>query len=405
MLAWRIACRYLFSSKSHHAINAITVVAACGVGLITMVLICILSVYNGFEWLANQQYSHFDADLKVVPTTGKTFDRNDSLYHLITTHPGVTSVSSVLEEQVLLCYGNRQVPAIIKGVDDTYRNTIDIDSVILGGEFLLEDPVVHYTVMGAGTAMQVGIGVGFVRPLTIYCPRREGNISLLNPGDAFTQGELYCSAIFQTNTDYDNELCITSLTFVRTLLQDSLLTSGYEVRLNSQSDPEEIREELTALLPQSFTILTRAEQQADIYRIMNIEKWITFLIVIFILLIASFNIIGALSMLIIDKEAEITTLRNLGADHQLIARIFTFEGWLISGSGAIIGAVVGVCLCLIQQHYGLITLGDGSDMYIIHAYPVVVRWTDVTYSLVSVALIGFLATIYPVRILRTRTTR
>ncbi len=413
MLALRIALRYLFSRKSHSAINLITLVAACGVGIITAAMICMLSVFNGFEGLVSSLTSRFDPDLRLQPAVGKTFHDNDTLRSLLLSHPDVEAVGVTLEETVLLSYGGHQLPARMKGVDATFEQVTCIDSILLGEDgFLLKDEVADYCILGAGLASVVGINRGFVRPLTVFCPRLvgKGTIDVTHPEDAFSEANLYCSNIFMVQqADYDNQYFLCSLPIARQLLGDSLLTSAYELQLRPGANPNKVKSDLAARLNSSpyaeglegvnsFSFLSRYEQQADAYRIMQIEKWLTFLLVFFILLIASFNAIGALSMLIIDKEAQISTLRNLGADPSLIRRIFTCEGWLITGIGAVVGLVLGIILCLLQQHFGFITLGGGdTTRYVVAAYPVLLHWSDALLTLLAVAAVGFLSTFYTVR--------
>ena len=405
MLSLTIALRYLFSRKSHSAINLITLVAACGVGVITAAMICMLSVYNGFEGLVGDLTSRFDPELRIEPRQGKTFCDSDTLRQLLLSHPDVSAVDATLEETVMMSYSGRQVPANMKGVDSTFAAVTQIDSILLGTEgFLLRDEVADYCILGAGLASSLGINRGFIRPLTVYCPRRVGKVDLLNPQEAFAEAYLYCSNLFMVQqADYDNQYFLCSLDVARRLVGDSLLASAYEVRTREGADCDRIKAELAERLdkasvaPAGLKILTRYEQQADAYRIMQIEKWITFLLVIFILIIASFNAIGALSMLIIDKETQITTMRNLGANDGLIRQIFTFEGWLITGLGALGGIVLGVTLCWLQEHFGLITLGNGdTTRYVVAAYPVVLKAGDVLLTLLSVAAIGWIATWYTV---------
>ena len=404
MLALTLALRYLFSHKSHNAINLITLVAACGVGVITAAMICMLSVYNGFEQLVGQLSSRFDPELRIEPTEGKTFSDSPLLRQAILSHPGVASLSPTLQETVLLSYSGRQLPAQLMGVDSTFAHVTQIDSILLGPEpFMLSDEVAQYCIPGAGLAASLGINRGFVRPLTVYCPRREGKIDLMQPDDAFRQATLYCSNVFMVEqADYDNQYLLCSIDVVRQLLADSLATTAYEVNLQPGADVDRVKQQLTEALRQTGTTplrcLSQHEQQADAFRVMQIEKWITFLLVVFILLIASFNAIGALSMLIIDKEPQIRTLRCLGADHGLISRIFTFEGWLITGMGALGGVVLGVVLCYLQQQYGIISLGGGDTAhYVVSAYPVLLRGADVLVTIAAVALIGWFSTFYTVR--------
>lgn len=399
MLALRIALRYLLAPKSHSAINTITLVAACGVGIITAAMICVLSVYNGFEGLVSDLSSRFDPDLRIEANMGKGFSDSESLRQALLSVPDVECVNATVEETVLMSYSGHQVPAKMKGVEASFAEVTQIDSILLGVDgFLLEDEVAHYCILGAGLGATLGMSRGFVRPLTVYCPRRQGKIDLLNPDESFTQEALYCSNIFMVQqANYDDQYFLCSLQTARRLLGDSLLTTAYEVKLRPGADANKAKESICSspLIPtsSSLSILTRHEQQADAYRIMQIEKWISYLLVFFILLIASFNIIGALSMLIIDKSAEIRTLQNLGASDSLIRKIFAFEGWLISGSGALGGAILGIILCLVQQYFGIISLGAGvTSQYIVDAYPVRLLWSDVLLTLFSVALIGWGAT-------------
>lgn len=405
MLSLKIAIRYLLSKKSHNAINAITLVASCGVAIITAALICMLSVFNGFESLVDSLCSNFDAELRIEAKKGKTFHDSDSLRNIILGAEGVEVLSAVLEENVLLKYGNNQIPAKMMGVDDAFAEVTKIEDIILGGEYIFKDEVADYCSLGGGLATQLGAGSSFVRPISAYCPRRSGKIDMLNPEDAFNQGDLYCGSVFLVSqAEYDDNYCITSLDFARKMLQDSTLVSAYELKLTEGQKAETVKKTIQ-LDREVFSIKTRYEQQEDNYRIMKIEKWITFLIVIFILLIASFNVIGALSMLIIDKEKEIETLRNLGADDFLIRHIFACEGMLVSGIGAIVGIVLGVVLCLLQEHFGLISLGGDTAAYIINAYPVELHWLDVLWSAITVFAIGLLATIYPLSVLRNKISK
>lgn len=403
MLAWQIACRYLFSKKSHSAINVITVVAACGIAVITTALICTLSVYNGFESLVQSLCSNFDPDLRIESAEGKSFAASDELRKQIAAQEGVQVVGETLEETVLLSYNNRQVPAVMKGVDSLFSEITSVDSIMRSGYFVLSDPVAQYGVLGVGVASALGVNAGFIRPFTVYCPRRKGKIDLMRPENAFTEGYLFCNGVFLVDQrEYDDRIFLSSIDFARTLLGDSLLTTAYEVKLLPEASPQRVKKQLEQSLGSTFRIRTRMEQQADIYKIMQIEKWITFLIIVFILLIASFNVIGALSMLIIDKEPELFALRSLGASETLIRRIFLLEGWLISGSGALFGIVLGVALCWLQQHYGFISMGDGSALYILDAYPVRLMWSDVLWSVLSVLFVGALATIYPLKSIRMK---
>lgn len=401
MLSLQIALRYLLAPKSHNAINAITTVAACGVAIITAALICVLSVYNGFEGIVARLTSQLDPHLRIEASEGKFFADDEAWRRSISMHPEVEAVSQILQETVLISNGNRQIPARMRGVDSFYGRVTNIDSITLGGDFMLHDPVADYAVLGVGLASRVSCRPGFLRPMTFFCPQRQGKINLLRPDEAFTSHDFFCSAMFAVQqSDYDDDLCIVGIEAARQLLSDSTLCSSYEVRLSPTADAERVRQQLLSDAQsrgKAVSILTQREQQADSYRIVQIEKWITFLIVVFILLIASFNLIGALSMLIIDKQAETSTLRSLGADSSLLRRVFMFEGWLVSGSGAVLGIILGVVLCLLQQHFGIIGLGDGTGTFVVDSYPCELRLTDVICTAAVVLFIGWAATAFTTR--------
>lgn len=408
MLAFKIAIRYLFAKKSHRAINAITLVAACGVAIVTAALICILSVYNGFECLVEKLTSQLDPQIRIEATTGKSFHENDTLSQLLNGIPEVEVFCPTLEETVLILSEGRQLPAHMKGVGNSYQQVCSIDSIIYRGKYLLEDEVTSYALFGAGLASQSATRAGAIRPLFLYCPKREGKINLLQPDDAFVEKQLFCAAQFAVQqADYDDNLCIVSLATARHLLQDTLLCSAYELKLRNGTDEEKVQRQIEAAISRAglpLQVLNRRQQQADNYRIVQMEKWITFMLILFILLITSFNIVGALSMLIIDKEPEIKTLQYLGATQQQVQRIFTCEGLLISTLGATTGILIGVGLCLIQQEYGIIGLGDGTNMFVIESYPVELHWSDVLLSAAMTLITSSVTTLF-IRVCKTDNPR
>lgn len=379
MLPLWIALRYLVSPKSHNAINAITLVAGVGVGIITAAMICVLSVYNGFEGLVRSLTSQIDPDLRVEATEGRFFHDSDSLRQFFLSHPDVTSLAPILSETVLLTYGGQQLPATAWAVDT-----------------LLE----QHCIPGVGIAARLGMFNGAVRPLTLYLPIRNTKISLTDPESNFHKQTFYVADLLRINqAEYDDRLILVPLHQMQELMEDSLLLSAYDLRLRPGADKQRVRSELTASWPTSYPlhIRTAEDLQAGIYRIMRLEKWITYLMVLFILLIASFNLIGALSMLMIDKQAQSDTLIHLGAPPSLIGRIFFCEGIIITLLGATIGLLVGVCLTLLQQHFGFIGLGDGSSIYVVDAYPVALHASDVLVTFLTVCGLGLLATLYPLR--------
>ncbi len=399
--SFRIARRYLFSKKSHNAINIISGISAGGVAVGTIALVCVLSVFNGFESLISNMFSAFDPDLKITLTHGKTFDVNSKEISELRKMKPVAVFTEVIEENALLRFRDKQMPATIKGVSDDFERMTRIDSIMYDGKFILYDGAFQRAVAGVGVAGTLGLGAHFIDPLYIYAPRRTSKINLLRPENSFNQIGTFVSGIFSVKQlQYDDHYVLISISLARDLFEYQKSTvSAVELKLEKGADQTNVQKQIKTLLGEKFQVKNRYEQQESFFKIMKIEKWITYLILCFILLIASFNIIGSLSMLIIDKKADIQTLRNLGADNQLIKRIFLFEGWLISGVGAMVGIGLGALLCLLQQYFGLLRLGTG---YVVDAYPVVTNVIDILLVFGTVLIMGFLAAYYPVRYIRTK---
>lgn len=398
--SFRIARRYLFSKKSHNAINVISGISSAGVAVGTMALVIVLSVFNGFEQLFTGLFSDFDPELKISRVEGRFFSTDTPEFDKIRNHPSVAVFSEVVLENALLRFRDKQMPALIKGVDEAkFHAATRIDSIMYEGQFQLYDGAFERAVPGLGVAATLGLGSYFIDPLYIYAPKRNERINLLRPERSFVESAVYVSGIFSIQqNEYDNQYVLVSLNLARELFEYAPdEATAVEIRLKSGTNLSAVKKELTALLGPDFSVKDRFEQQESYFSIMRIEKWITFLILSFILLIASFNIIGALSMLIIDKKADIITLRNLGADRRLIQQIFLFEGWLISAVGAVAGLLLGTLFALLQQHFGIIRLGAG---YIIDNYPSVTQFSDLILVLITVLLMGFLAVLYPVRYIR-----
>ncbi|MGL5317751.1 MAG: FtsX-like permease family protein [Bacteroidales bacterium] len=400
MLAFRFALRYLFSKKSHNAINIISIICVCGVAITSMALISTMSVFNGFQDLVSSLYSSFDPQVKITSTKGKTFDPTDALFLPIRNHPDIAILTEAIEDNALLSYNERQVTGRIKGVSENFRELTKIDSILLSGEFILKDSIVSYASVGVGLASQLGINTGFVRPITIYAPKRGAKVNLSNPTTAFNEDYLFIASLFSINQpQYDDQMIITSIDFARKVFEYPTEVTSLEIKLKEGVNANRFIQETQKKLGDRYRVLSQYEQQADSYRMMQIEKWVTFLVLSFILLIAAFNIIGSLSMLILEKKEDMTTLRNLGADRSLIMQIFLVEGWLISATGAISGILVGIFLCWIQQTFGIIKLGT-SGMFIVDAYPVKVELIDVIAVTLVVSVIGFITAWIPVRQLK-----
>ena len=402
-----IAKRYLFSKKSHNAINVISGVSVCGVALATLALVCTLSVFNGFQDLVTTMFTAFDPELKIVSVNGKVFDSQDDRIQSLKQMPEIDIVSESLEDNVMVQYKGRQAMAVIKGVEDNFNQLTAIDSILYGrGELLLHDEVVDYAIPGIELVSVLGTGIRFLDPLEIYAPKRGSKINVANPASSFNSDYLHSSGlVFAVNQQkYDASYILTSLEFARDLFQYQTEVSSIEMKLKEGVNIYKVQKEISQSLGDDFRVLNRYEQQADTYRIMEVEKLISYLFLSFILLIACFNVIGSLSMLIIDKREDVVTLRNLGANDEIIKRIFLLEGCLISFFGAMIGVVLGVVLCLVQQEFGLISLGSGDSAgaFVIDAYPVSVHWSDVMLVLGTVLLISYFSVLYPVRYLSRR---
>ena len=402
-----IAKRYLFSKKSHNAINVISAVSVCGVALATLALVCTLSVFNGFQDLVATMFTAFDPELKITSVSGKVFDGQDERILSIRQFPEIEVFSESLEDNAMVQYKGRQAMVMIKGVEDNFDRLTPIDSILYGrGELLLHDEVVNYAIPGIELVSVLGTGIRFLDPLEVYAPKRGSRINIANPVSSFNSDYLHSSGlVFAVNQQkYDASYILTSLAFARDLFQYDTEVSSIDLKLKDGSNLNKVQEKIARLLGEDFRVLNRYEQQADTFRIMEVEKLISYLFLSFILLIACFNVIGSLSMLIIDKRSDVVTLRNLGADNGVITRIFLFEGCLISFLGALAGVFLGLVLCLIQQEFGIIALGGGASAgaFIVDAYPVSVHWVDILLILITVLVVGFLSVSYPVRFLSRR---
>lgn len=399
-----IARRYLFSKKSHNAINVISAISVCGVALATLALVCTLSVFNGFQDLVTTFFTDFDPQLKITAIRGKVFDGQDKRVLQLKKMPDVEVYSESLEDNVMVQYQGRQAMAVVKGVEDNFDQLTPIDSILFGrGDLLLHDEVVDYAIPGIQLLSTLGSGIRFLDPLEIYAPRRGAKVNMANPSTAFVTGNLFSSGlVFAVNQEkYDASYILTSIDFARRLFQYTTEVSAINLKLKAGADTDAVKKHIQDLLGDDFLVQDRYEQQADTYRIMEIEKLISYLFLTFILMIACFNVIGSLSMLIIDKRDDVVTLRNLGASDRQIVRIFLFEGRMISFFGAFAGVVLGLLLCWLQQEYGLIALGS-SGSFVVDAYPVSVHASDVLLIFITVLLIGFLSVWYPVRFLSKR---
>lgn len=394
-----IARRYLFSKKSTNAINVISGISVVGVAVASMALVVTLSVFNGFHDMVASFFTQLDPQLKITPAKGKTAASNDSTLMRIRQLDEVAVATDVLEDQALAVYGDRQQMVTIKGVDDNYDKLTHIRQILEGdGDYALHAADMNYGILGLGVAYQLGIGYTYREPLKIYAPRREGQINMANLQDGFVEDELYSPGVLFSikQGKYDKRYIITAIQFTRHLFdRDGELTS-LELRLKPGSNFERVKAKIQEMADTRFVVRDRYEQQEDTFRIMKVEKLMAYIFLTFILVIACFNIIGSLSMLMIDKRNDVVTLRNLGASDRQIIRIFLFEGRMISAIGAVIGIAIGLLLCLLQQQFGLIGLGSTEGSFVVDAYPVSVHPWDIVVVFFTVLAVGFISVWYPV---------
>lgn len=400
-----IARRYLFSKKSTHVINVISSISVIGVAVATMALVIVLSVFNGFHDLVASLFTSFDPQLKVVPVEGKTAPADDPILTKIRLLPQVDVATETVEDQALAIYNDHQAMVKIKGVDDNFAELSHITDILYGdGSFSLHAANLEYGIVGIRLAQNLGIGAQWDGFLKIYAPKKEGQLDMTNPGDGFVVDSLNSPGVLFAvkQAKYDKNYIITSISFARNLFGQQGMLSDLELRLKPGSNLDAVKAEMQQIAGNKYKVLDRFEQQEDTFKIMSIEKMIAYIFLTFILVVACFNIIGSLSMLIIDKKNDVVTLRNLGANDKQITRVFLFEGRMIAVIGAVIGIGLGLLLCFLQQQYGFVRLGDSEGSFIVDAYPVSVHYSDVAIIFVTVIAVGWLAVWYPVRALSKR---
>ncbi len=395
-----IARRYLFAKKSTNAINVISAISCIGVAVATMALVVTLSVFNGFHDMVATFFTSFDPQLKVVPVEGKTAPSDDPLLTEVRKLPELDVITESMEDYALAIYGDKQAMVTVKGVEDNFAEQTHITDILYGdGKFCLEAANLQYGTIGIRLAETLGTGARWDGYLKIYAPRREGQLDMGNPTEGFVEDSLISpGVVFAVQQGkYDKGYIITPITFARNLFgQDGRLTS-LELRVKAGSNLDAVKRKVKKIVGDKYLVLDRFEQQEDTFKIMKIEKFIAYIFLTFILMVACFNIIGSLSMLIIDKKDDVVTLRNLGASNKQITQVFLFEGRMISAIGALLGIGIGLLLCWLQQTYGLVALGESSGQFVVNAYPVSVHPWDIVIIFVTVIAVGWLAVWYPVR--------
>ena len=403
-----IARRYLFSKKSTHAINVISLISVLGVAVATMALVVVLSGFNGFSDLVASFFTNFDPQLKIEATKGKAMPADDPLLVKVKHLPGVEVATECVQDQALAVYHDKQAMVTVKGVEDNFGSLTHISNILYGdGDFTLHVANLQYGVIGIRLAQDLGTGVTWQDYLQIYAPQREGQYDASNPTNAFVKDSLVSpGALFQVKqSKYDQGYIITSIDFARRIFNRQGEVTSLELRMKPGVDIDNAKEEIQAMLGDKYKVLDRYEQQAETFNIMRIEKLFAYVFLTFILMVACFNIIGSLSMLIIDKKNDVITLRNLGATDGQIRRIFLFEGRMISAAGAVIGIVLGLILCWLQQTYGLVQLGDQAGNFVVNAYPISVHPEDILLIFLTVILVGWLSVWYPVRYMSRKLTK
>lgn len=404
-LSLYIAKRYLFSKKSHQVINIISAVAISGVALATAAMICTMSVFNGFQGVVQEQFTAFDPDIKIVAAKGKTITTDSHEISAVQALSGIDVTSFCVEDRAMIEYGGRQAMVMIKGIDNSFTDLTDFESALYGnGKLLLDDGGNSYAVLGAELLQQLGCGLYFTTPLEVYAPNRNGTPNYTLPARNFKKAKLLSTGlVFILNQPkYDANYIVTSDTFARKLFRrESNEATSMEIKAKKGEDIATLQENIEQILGENYIVQDRYEQQNDVYKVMQVEKLIAYLFLTFILLVACFNIIGSLAMLIIEKRDNMNTLRSMGAEKSTICNVFVIEGCIISTIGAIAGILLGVGLCLLQQEFGIISMGS-VDGFVVGSYPVMLKTSDILIVFATVVAIGYLAVWLPVRFLTAR---
>lgn len=388
MIAWR----YLLGKKSFQAINIITGISVVGISIGAAALLLILSVFNGFEGLLKSLYNSIYTDIKIYPVEGKYFSPDSSVIQKIKAWPEVAGLSLTLEETALLDYDGNQDICTLKGVDESFRKVTDIDSVLLEGEFILQQGEMALAVMGAGLASRLNVNTqNPYASLSVYLPNRKQRGPLDKP---FNLQHAYPFSRFSIKQDYDYQYVFVSLAFIRSLIDDPGAVSGIEIRLAKGTDIQSVKNKLKSQFDTPVYVKDKNEQNASFFKLMNIEKWISYAVVSLTLIIVSFNLVSALWMIVLDKRKDISILQAMGAAPQDVRKIFMRSGWMISGIGLFLGVLLAMGFYLLQKQFGIVPIPEG---FVVDSYPIELRWTDILIVGVTVFVIGTLAAIMPAR--------
>lgn len=388
----------MFAKKQFNAIHIITAISSVAVGVVTAAMVCVLSVMNGFGVMVEQLFSQFDPDLRITTQKGKSFSISEEKRDELLGLPSVDLLSESITETALVYFEDKQMPVQLQGVDAEFDELTGIEQIITDGHYEVYDGAFDRAVLGQGLAWKLGIGARFVSGIEVYAPKREGKVNMLRPDANFNRETCFIAGTFAVNQQkYDDNLMLVDIDLTRRLLDyDSTEVTALQVAVAEGYSVKQAKKEIVSVLGEGYAVQDRYEQQEDFFRILRVEKLLTTLLLVFILLIATFNGIGSLSMLIIDKQQDIRTLSHLGASEKMIRRVFVLEGWMVNALGALGGLVVGLVVCLLQEHLGLLKLGNGAE-YVIEAYPVAVQGWDIVMVIVVVLVLGAISSWIPAR--------
>lgn len=399
-----IARRYLISKKSHNLINVVSLISVVGLSIGTMALIVVLSVFNGFEDTIKSLYGTFNPDLEIRARQAKTFHFHKFPAEKISDLPGLKGLAPVVEEDALFKYREQQFIGTIKGLPPGYKKMSRLDTMLIDGIFELQEGPSDFAVAGAGVAWYLNLNLNDIRHLlSVFVPKR-GNASSFRFETAFNNEVIHPAGIFSVQQEFDEKYVLVPLRFARKLLDYTDEVTSVEIFVNTAVDVDALQEKIKGILGSDFSVKNRFQQNDALYKVMRSEKTAIFLILVFILILASFNMIGSISILIVEKQKDIAVLRSMGAGKKLTQRIFLFEGMMISLIGGISGLVLGFVILYLQQHFGLLKLGTGEG-FIIDAYPVKMKAVEFVGVFLVVQFIGLLATWYPVKYLFRKEAR
>ena len=392
---FQIARRYLFAKKSHNAVNIISAISVVGVGVGTIALVIVMSVFNGFEELTKKLYGAFDPDLKVTVAVGKSFTPDPEKLLLLKADPDIVTFSQTIEENVMIQYGNQQEIAVMKGVDDQYVHVTGVDTMIFEGNFSLWENDNPHAVIGLILAYKLRVGLNFFTPLHFWIVRNRPALTM-NPERDLNDKYIFPSGKFDIDEDINAQYILVPIEFARSLLEKDSITTAVEIKLKPGADEKRVQRRVAAIFGDGFDVKTTYQQKEFAYKVLKSEKFVTFMILTFVLLIASFNVVGSLSMLMIEKKNDMFILQSMGANKQMISAIFMLQGWIIVLSGAFAGLFLGALLCWLQMKFGFFKV-IAAGTFIIEAYPVAMLWKDFPMILIAVIGVSFLTIYFPVK--------